>query len=339
MALTSVAAHAGITIKSPTTTTVSSTTTVSASATPDSSSYRISYMSIVVNSTKVAGAYASSISKSVSLRSGYTNRVQVKAWDTSGKTYEKVLSLTVGSTTTSGGTTTTSGGKTYSNIDQMSGWGSCDECAGKDADGPSATHWMKQNVSSPSMDGRSVQFFLGGSTPYSNALWHKQLTRDATTIRAARNFVYDIYFYYTNKTAAQGLEFNISQYIDGKAYIYGTQCNIRSGSGPHWDISVPRDYSKPLTTTNMKWQNTGISCVPSTYKWNRVTIEFQRTSDNKVRFISISLNGSKRYVNVTVPPRISPDGWQGLNVHYQMNGNYVQTDYSTWVDKFSLKTW
>jgi hypothetical protein len=226
---------------------------------------------------------------------------------------------------------------TTSNIDQRtSGWFSCDGCAGANANGTNSTYSLKVGVSSPSIDGKAAQFSLGGSTPYSNALWSQKLVGDATTIRGMHHFVHDVYFYYTNATAAQGFEFNISQYIDGKGYIYGMQCNIRSGAGPHWDISVPRDYSKPLTLTNMKWQNTGVYCKPPTYKWNHVTLEFVRTSTNKVQFISVTMNGSKHYINVTVPARIAPSDWKGLNTHFQMNGNYRQDDYKAWVDKWSV---
>ena len=95
---------------------------------------------------------------------------------------------------------------------------------------------MMQGISSPSLDGNAVKFHLGGSTPYSNALWYKRLVTDGTKVRNAKHFIYDLYFYYQNSHAAQGLEFNISQYFDGKAYIYGTQCYIRSGDGPHRDV-------------------------------------------------------------------------------------------------------
>ncbi len=295
-------------------------------------------MQIVVNSVKKFSTTRSSIDTYISMSPG-SNRVQVKAWDTSGKYMEKVLYLKVGTTTSSssGSDTVTSGASKFSNIDHMTGWFDCDGCAGKNLSGPSASYWMKQWVSSPSLDGKAIQFHLGGSTPYANALWSKQLTSDGTKIRSMRHFILDIYFYYKNSHAAQGLEFNLGQYIDGYGYVYGMQCNMRSGSGPHWDISVPNDSTSKLH--EMHWQNTGISCQPPTYKWNHVTLEFQRTSDNKVKYISVTLNGVKKYINATVPRRYAPSDWKGFNTHYQMNGNYQQEDYDTWVDKYSITYW
>jgi hypothetical protein len=325
-------AHAGITVSQPTDgTSVPLSMRVVASASPSSSSYRISAMQIVVNSVKLYSTSNSSLDTYVAVNSG-SNRVQVKAWDTSGAYFEKLMYVTGASTI---GTSTTT--KVIYNIEHRStGWFSCDGCAGKNLTGADATYWMRSGQPSPSMDGNSAEFFLGGSIPYANALWSQQLVTDGPTIRNMHYLTNDLYFYYTNANATQGLEFNLSQYIDGVGYIYGVQCNIRSGAGPHWDISVPRDYSKPLTLSNMKWQNTGVYCKPPTYTWNHVTLEFQRTSDNKVKFISITLNGAKSYINVAVPARIAPSDWKGLNTHYQMNGNYQQEDYHTWVDKWTV---
>lgn len=326
-------AHAGITVSQLTNgSSVPLNMRVVASASPSSSSYRISAMQIVVNSVMVYSTSNSSLDTYVGVKSG-SNRVQVKAWDTSGAYFEKLMYVT-------GTSTTSTAGKKISDIDERTtGWFSCDGCAGKNGSGPDSTYWRRTGRSSPSIDGSSAEFFLGGSTPYANALWSQSLVTDGPTIRNMRHFINDLYFYYTNANAAQGLEFNISQYIDSVGYIYGMQCNIRSGAGPHWDISVPKDYSKPLTLGNMKWQNTGIYCKPPTYKWNHVTLEFERTSDNKVKFISVTLNGVKNYINVTVKARIAPSDWKGLGTHYQMNGNYRQEDYHTWVDRYAVTYW
>ena len=330
----SVSSGAGVNVSSPSSSSVSSPAHFVVTASP-SSGHTISYMAIYSNSSKVYSTSKSSIDTYVSLASG-SDRVQVKAWDTGGHLYEKTLYLTVGSSSTS----TSSTAVNLSSIDERtSGWFSCDGCAGAGASGPSSTYWMKTGISSPSKDGKSAEFFLGGTTPYANALWSQALVTDATKLRNMHHFVNDLYWYYTNSHAAQGFEFNISQYIDGYGYIYGIQCNLRSGSGPHWDISVPKDYSKPLTLANMKWQNTGVTCSPKTYSWNHVTLEFERTSGNSVKFVALTLNGTKHYINVTVPRRIAPSDWKGLNTHFQMNGNYQQEDYKAWVDRWRVTYW
>src|SRR4051794_37810834 len=99
---------------------------------------------------------------------------------------------------------------TYSNVDQMSGWSLCSACAGANGTGSAASYSMSR-VSSPSIDGVAAKLNLGGSTPYSNALYSKTLTYSATTASNSHHFIYDLYFYYKNASAMQALELNTSE--------------------------------------------------------------------------------------------------------------------------------
>jgi hypothetical protein len=214
------------------------------------------------------------------------------------------------------------GGKTYYNIDQMTGWKSCSACAGRGGDGPIAKYWMKQNVSSPSKDGRSAQFFLGGSTPYANALWWKQLGANDSP----SNFVYDLYYYIKTPSAAQALEFDVNHARLGKRFIFGTECDFKNLKV--WKVYDPY---------NRKWRATSIACrVPKAYTWHRVTLEFRRV-DGKAKFVTVTINGQKHYFNRTYSPHSSSA--REVNVAFQMDGNKYQTDYSIWVDKITLKYW
>jgi len=206
-------------------------------------------------------------------------------------------------------------------IDSMPGWQSCTTCAGAGGAGPSAPYSMSHSLS-PSLDGNSAHFWLGGSHPYSNALWWKQLGARP----AAHNFVYDFYFYMKNPAASQAIEFDMNQSVDGRKLIFGTECSIQ---GKHWDV---------WDTANAHWVNTGIYCgVPPAYTWNHVTLEFQRTGGDQVRFVAVTLNGKKSYINRTFGSRGA--GGQELNVAVQMDGNYRQTNYDMWVDKINVNYW
>lgn len=218
--------------------------------------------------------------------------------------------------------TTIADSKTYYNIDQMTGWSSCTVCAGAGGDGPAAKYWMKQNVSSPSKDGRSVQFFLGGSTPYSNALWWKQLGAN----NSPANFRYELYYYIKNPSAAQALEFDVNHSRCAKKYIFGTECDFKY-----------KKVWKVYDAYNRKWRTTSIPCrVPKAYTWNKVTLEFRRT-DGKMNFVSVTINGQKHYFNRKYAPKSTSA--REINVAFQMDGNKYQTDYSIWVDKMKLTYW
>ncbi len=57
----------------------------------------------------------------------------------------------------------------------------------------------------------------------------------------------------------------------------------------------------------------------------------------KNQFISVTINGVKSYFNKTYSPKGASSNT--LNVAFQMDMNSKAVDYSTWVDKVSLKYW
>ena len=213
---------------------------------------------------------------------------------------------------------------TYSSIQAMSGWGSCAACAGANGAGPVVGLYMRQHEGSPSLDGNSTEYHIGGGHPYSDVLFWKRL---GSTSSATHHFVYDTYFYLTNPGAAQNLEFDINQFVSGRSFILGTQCNIRGGHV--WQV-----WNEPSNS----WASTGVYCAtPTAYHWNHLTIEAERTWDNKLHYIAITLNGWKHYINRYYGSRGT--SWNGVTVNFQLDGDSAQTPYSTWLDKLTLTSW
>jgi hypothetical protein len=216
---------------------------------------------------------------------------------------------------------TASSSTTYSSV-QKSKWTSCSSCAGAGGSGPIATLSQSTYISSPSLSGSSSKFSIGGTKSYANALWWKQLGANS----AAHNFKYDLYFYIKTPSAAQSLEFDVNQSVNGKKYIFGTECDIKNtGTWRVWSAQ----YS---------WRSTGIPChAPTAYKWHHLTWQFQRTSGGNVKFISVTLDGKTSYVNRTYAPKSS--SVKELNVAFQLDGDKYMTDYSVWLDKVTLTAW
>ena len=318
--LASTALAASVTISSPgSNQTVSSPVHVVATA---SSSSTVKLMQIYLDGSKVKEVSGSKLDTQISASSGQ-HRLTVQAYDSSNYIFKSTIYFSVSGTSSSSTTSTTvSGTTTFGDIDHMSGWQSCDSCAGAGGQGPSTPYSMKQFISNPSMDGKSAEFFLGGTTPYAAALWWKQLgPRDSVT-----HFVYDLWFYMKDPAASQALEFDVNQTVNGKMYIFGTECNLRGSRT--WRVW---DYYK-------RWVDTGISCTaPKAYTWHHLVWEFERTSGGKTRFISVTLNGKKSYVNHYHNPK--PKSVRELNVAFQMDGNSTMTDYQVWLDKIKLSVW
>lgn len=306
------AAFAAPTVKITTPTSGSSVTTnvsVSASAT---SAQTITLSQIYVDGVKKYEVKGATINTTLLLTSG-SHKLTVQAYDASG----------IGKTSvTFSATASVPPLATYLDIDQMTSWANCDACAGANGNGPSTPHSLTQNEASPSMDGKSAEFWIGPTVKYASALWWKQLGAQP----AATKFTYDLYFYLKNPAAAQALEFDANQTLNGKQYVMGTECNIKGTK--QWDV----------WDDNLHWIATGIPCTaPTAYTWHHLVWEFARTSDGKTQFISVTLDGNKSYVNKALTPR--PKSGAELNVAVQLDGNSTATAYSMWVDKIKLTIW
>ena len=190
------AAFAGVTVSSPAAgSTSGSPVHFVASAT---SANPVTAMRIYVDNISVYLISASKLDTSVTMSAG-THSVVVQAWDSTGAFFKAPLILTVnGSTPTPTPTPTPAPGLPAppstavikANIDQMTGWASCTVCAGANAAGPVATYSMVENQASPSLDGLAAKFSISGTTPYSDALWWKQLG----AADSATHLKYDVAF-------------------------------------------------------------------------------------------------------------------------------------------------
>jgi hypothetical protein len=238
---------------------------------------------------------------------------------------------TTGSTGSSGAPTTGGGAstpgipstaKTIADIQNMSGWESCTDCANV----PFAAYSMNQQIAAPAVSGSSAKFSLeGGTAPFGGALWWKYLTTDS----AATHFVFDLYFYMENPSAAQALEFNVDQSVGGLRYDFATQCDLDSFSGHTWHIWNP---------TKKGWTSSSDDCpLPAAKTWNHLVWEFERNSSGQVVFKAVTFNDKRSEINMTVPPW--SDSSNGLDVGFQLDAHRDAALYSVWLDKVKLIYW
>jgi len=298
--------------------TVGSPTRFVASAT---STRPVTHMNIYINGNRMYSQDVSSINTQLTLSAG-SHRAVIKAWDASGAVQSKTVEFTV-STTSSGSTgslTPPSTATTFSRIEEMTDWKWCSACANA---GGGATLSMTRGISSPSLDGSSTKFTLGGTTPWSHSLYYKRLTQNDK----ATNFIFDVSYYFTNPGASSGMEYSISQRVGYEWYRWDTQCSFLNGNWRLWD------------SANVRWIDTSIACTrPPAYKWTRVVFEGKR-QNGKVTFVAISINGQRHYINKSFGPRKESSTSSSVTVHFQLNGDRYQTDYAVWGDKFKAVFW
>jgi hypothetical protein len=322
-----VTSQSGVWITSPANNS-SVTTPVSYAATATTTcSKGVASMGIYVNNQLNYVVDGATLNASLTLYPGTYDTV-VQEWDRCGGSVFKHVKITVG-------------GKAFTNLQASGGWTGygefppkydvCSNC------GPGVTWSMNQGINSPSMTGNATKFSIGGTTPYSDVLWTNPLMgdfssqgmpdRDHKIIPNIHNFTYDIYFYGTNLELSQVLEFDINQYFNNLGFTWGNQCRIAGGH--EFDI---------WDNVNWHWVPTGVPCHPLSNAWNHLTLQMQRTGDNQLLYHSITLNGVTAVIDRYYPP-FGIGTWYGVTANYQMDGNYKQSSYTVFVDKFSLIYW
>ena len=321
----------GVTVTSPANnSTVGSPVNFTASATTNCSK-GVSSMGIYtapgVLAYVVQGA---SMNYNLALSAG-TYNTTVEEWDGCGGAATTPIKITVSGSGGSGGS--------FSELQHSGGWGQYGQRAPTFVDcSPSPcddiTFSMTQNVSSPSMSGESSEFYLAGSEAYGDALFNNHLIgvdssqgmpdSNHTLIPTLHNFTYDVYFYTTDLSASQALEFDINQFFNNQGWIWGHQCTLAGANT--WDI---------WDNVDSHWVSTGIPCNPINNSWNHLTIQVQRTSSNQLLYQTITLNGKTYSVNQTYAPG-SAVGWYGVTVNYQQDGNYEQSPYSVYLDELTF---
>jgi hypothetical protein len=261
-----------------------------------------------------------------------TYHTVVQEWDNCGGAATTPVTITVNG---GGG----GGGNTFSNVQRSGGWGvygqgppNFVDCSPSPCDGIS--FWMAQGVKSPAMSGDAAAFNVGGSAPYSDALFNNHLIGDLssqgmpdqnhTLVPTLHNFSYDVWFFGSNLGLSQALEFDLNQFFDGMGFIWGHECRIAGGN--EWDV---------WDNQKAHWTPTGIHCYPNNNAWNHLTIKVQRTSNDELLYQSITLNGVTNTLNWTFGHGSAP-GWYGVTLNYQQDGNNKQQPYDIYLDNLNF---
>src|SRR5215471_8554166 len=212
-------------------------------------------------------------------------------------------------------------------IEGMSNWEWCTatnshggECASGLGD---ATSSKTDNQTSPSLDGSSSKFDIGGPTPYSNVLWWRTLTPNDN----ATHFVYDLYFYIDQADLPEALEFDVNQSFNGTRWVYGTECSYKdTGKWDVWDGSTH------------KWVTSKVACPQiSSTTWHHLIWQFERVN-GQVHYISVTLDNQTYPVDMYLGAESNFVG-EGVDVAFQLDGDSHQNPYSVWLNEVTLSEW
>jgi hypothetical protein len=325
--------QAGVTVTSPiNNSTVNSPANYVATATT-SCPKGVASMGIYINNQLTYVVQGATLNTQLTLSPGAQQTV-VEEWDKCGGATYTPINVTVLS------------GTVLSHLQSSKGWNSWGQGPPNYVDcSPSPCNGFQfsltPNVSSTSLSGNATAFSLGGASgtaPWGDVLFSLPIIGQETTqnipdtsrtlLPSLHNFTYDSYFYVTNASITQVLEFDINMYMNGSGMIWGTQCNNLGGG--EWDI---------WDNVNAAWVSTGVACNLINNGWNHVTLQMQRETGNTLLYQSITLNGVTANINKSYPPFTVPAGWWGMTLNYQMDGNSKQAANVTYVDNFSFTYW
>jgi hypothetical protein len=291
-------------------------------------------MGVYVNDILIVTQSGATLNTLLNLDAG-SQKTVVEEWDECGGASYVPVNVTVEQI-----------GTKLSSLQTSTGWNSWGQgppnyvdCSPSPCNGFEFSHTL--NIDSPSLSGDATQFTLGGTSgtaPWGDVLFSLPLIgqnstqglpdANRTLLPTLHNFTYDAYFYVTDASITQVLEFDISMYMNGVGQIWGNQCNYLGGGV--WDI---------WDNVNAKWVSTGVSCDLINDGWNHVTIQAQRESDNSLLYQAITLNDVASTLNLCYPPYSISSSWYGITVNYQMDGNANQSPNITYLDNFSLTYW
>ena len=167
---------------------------------------------------------------------------------------------------------------------------------------------------------------IDNSGIWANALyWLKLGSQDQAT-----NFLWDFEFQVdtASVTAAQALEFDSFQAVDGYNYMMGTQCDYRNGFWDLWDES------------NSAWHATTIPCPKfAPGSWHHIQLYTQRLSGSpQYQFITLVVDGNSYALGQTYSAKNV--GWNDvLGVQYQLDVNATGAEYQEWIDQSTLSIW
>jgi len=295
-----------------------------------SSSHAITGWCIYVDSVLVfrQNTSATKISQWLSMSTG-SHHVVVTAWDNTGANGSGYLTVNIGG---SGGTSLIpappSNAKFFNNIDNMTGWIGCTVCA----NGPVAQYWMKQFVSSPSLDGSGIEAWIGGYVPWADDLFVKKFGPQnwANHIEYTMNFQWN-----ASKTrqsngayVVQAVEFDAYFSTNGFKYMFGSQCDYATG---HWDI---------WNNTGRYWQHTSVACARfGPGQWHKVTWYLTRDQNTKyLHYVALQVDGTQYSINTWVPAVGSSWG-DDFGVQFQQDTDSAGDPWYEWVDKVNAAIW
>lgn len=280
----------------------------------------ISYTQIYVDGAAKYTVHSGYVDTTISLSTG-THRIAVQATDTLGNIGKAVVYVTA---STSSSSTSTTNLTTISRIEESTDWQTCGNCGNSGATGSTATYSMTRGISSPSMDGSSSLFSIGGPYPYKNGYWYIGHSGSPTAPLQYLRYEFDLFVPAKYVNAPQAIEFECQQKANGYVYNFAWQANYARNEWRIFDYVLRR------------WDSTGIPLTRfSGDKWHHIITDYH-TDGSSVVHDSITIDGVKKTVEIRHPALYVGGTSHYLTNAFQLDLNGSATAYKVYVDGMTV---
>lgn len=209
-------------------------------------------------------------------------------------------------------------------VEDSTHWLTCGACGNDGGTGSVASFSFTSGVLTPSEDGRSTQFAIAATVPYTNAYFYRQQTAVTQQLNAL-TYEFDLYIPMGMEKAPQAIEFECQQILDGWVYNFSWQALYPGSVWRIFDYGLKRWDATPISFQHF---------TPGT--WHHIVAEYHNdTATHTVIHDALSIDGTRFPVNITHNAFFSGSGNQFTNA-VQLDSNSTATAYNILVDRMKI---
>jgi hypothetical protein len=279
----------------------------------------------------------STLSETVQMTVG-KHQIIARVWDNSGAYAAATATADITASTsnfTSGSLIPDppSSAATWKKVEEKKGWSACGACAGNPSGtGPLGTFWFKQGITSPALDGNSMQGYIGGWVPWADVVYAYHFGPQSW----ANHVLYTVHFLWNASNTRSGdgayvvqaVEFDSFLFSGGYKYMFGTQCDYAGGYWGVWNGS----YNK--------WKDTSLKCEKfPPDQWHTVTWYGERDpSTKKLHFVAVAIDGAQHSIDLWMDATAS-SSTDDFGIQFQQDSDQYGSPWSEFVDEVTVSIW
>jgi hypothetical protein len=192
--------------------------------------------------------------------------------------------------------------------------------------------WIKRNVATPSIDGKSLQCSITGGAPYSNVHCYRNLLLEpaATTFTLTLSFWFSPTTTFNNQSAPsviQALEFTMNKWHQSKRYEFALQWQNVGDGAPQWRYWDPHQSES--------WVGLGITDTLQGEQWHLFGLQGEIINE-QVHYLVFAIDQHSHNLDVTVSPAYEPGETNRLAIAVQLDGNSEAAPYDVFIDQVSF---